>query len=137
MAKTLLQQRNPPQLKLAANNKAIHNSYATMKPTAAKPIVQNLKPSSLRPNLKIAPLHSKNGNSGSKLMSVMQQLARGVSAKASEARTTPAAPLHEFFRALNPTNCDVNSGTFRMNNRWNKGFEGVVKVQPSQVNFAQ
>lgn len=124
---TLLQK---PQLKLAANNAAIHNSYAT-----AKPIVENLKPVPQRANLKIAPtnpLNSQNGNSASKIMGVMQRLANGQSASGFNQLKTTAAPLHSFFQALNANDCNVHSGRFSLNNRWNRGFEASVKVTADQ-----
>lgn len=123
--------KNLPQLKLASNNASIHNSYATAKPTARP------QPVPLRPNIKLAPQEtSDNGDSASKLMNVMKQLANGNNAfglaSSNEKIVTTEAPRDDFFLGLNPNRCDVNTGRFRQNNRWNKGFEGSVNVVSDQ-----
>ena len=102
---------------------AIHNAYATTRPPIAK-----LSPQ--RPNLKMS--NSLNGNSGAKLMSALQQLARGQNTSIGQPKPTPAQ-LHEFFTNLNPQNCNVHSGTFSLKHVYNRGFDGAFKVKTSQV----
>ena len=68
----------------------------------------------------------------------MKQLANGNNAfglaSSNEKIVTTEAPRDDFFLGLNPNRCDVNTGRFRQNNRWNKGFEGSVNVVSDQVN---
>ena len=63
----------------------------------------------------------------------MQRLANGQNGPAFSSPKTTAAPLHTFFTDLNANNCNVHSGQFNLNNRWNRGFEAGVKVAPEQV----
>ena len=65
----------------------------------------------------------------------MQRLANGQNGPAFNRPKTTPAPLHSFFTDLNAQNCNVHSGQFNLNNRWNRGFEGSVKITAEQVKY--